>query len=71
IDLSLYFLPLVDKNMARRRLKVRHNLLKKVKRELLRLQSCAKTKILRLILQHDLDLVEAEMNSTLKIIEQL
>ncbi|MDE2010111.1 MAG: PadR family transcriptional regulator [Candidatus Omnitrophica bacterium] len=71
IDLSLYFLPLVDKNMARRRLKVRHNLLKKVKRELLRLQSCAKTKILRLILQHDLDLVEAEMNSTLKIVAQL
>ena len=71
IDLAYYFLPLVDKSMAKRRLKVRYTLLKKVKKELSILQSTAKTKILGLILQHDLDLVEAEINSTLKIIDQL
>jgi DNA-binding PadR family transcriptional regulator len=71
IDLAFYFLPLVDKAMAKRRLKVRCTLLKKVKKDLTILQSAAKTKILGLILQHDLDLVEAEINSTLKIIDQL
>jgi len=71
IDLAFYFLPLVDKNMAKRRLKVRFTLLKKVKKELTVLQSSAKTKILSLILQHDLDLVEAEISSTQKIIGQL
>ena len=44
---------------------------KKVKKELTVLQSAAKTKISSLILQHDLDLVEAEINSTQKIISQL
>jgi len=71
IDLAFYFLPLVDKTMAKRRLKVRSTLLKKVKKELTILQSAAKTKILSLILQHDLDLVEAEIGSTQKIIDQL
>jgi len=42
-----------------------------VKKELTVLQTSAKTKILSLILQHDLDLVEAELNSTQKIIDQL
>ena len=71
IDLAFYFLPLVDKSMAKRRLKVRFTLLKKVKKELTLLQSSAKTKILSLILQHDLDLVEAEISSTQKIVNQL
>jgi DNA-binding PadR family transcriptional regulator len=71
IDLAIYFLPLVDKAMAKRRLKARHGLLKKVKKELVFLQSSAKTKILSLILQHDLDLVEAEINSVQKIAERL
>ncbi|MBF0511712.1 MAG: PadR family transcriptional regulator [Candidatus Omnitrophica bacterium] len=71
IDLAFYFLPLVDKNMAKHRLKVRFNLLKKIKRELTILQSSQKTKILSLILQHDLDMVEAEINSASKIISQL
>ncbi len=71
IDLAFYFLPLIDKNIAKRRLKVRHSLLKKVKKELTILQSSAKTKILSLVLLHDLDLVEAEINSTQKIIDQL
>ncbi len=71
IDLAFYFLPLVDKSMAKRRLKVRFTLLKKVRKELTLLQSAAKTKILSMVLQHDLDLVEAEINSTQKIINQL
>lgn len=71
IDLALYFLPLVDKSRAKRRLKARVSLLKKVKRQLALLQSPAKTKILSLILQHDLDLVEAEIASTQKIINQI
>ena len=71
IDLAFYFLPLVDKNMAKRRLKVRFTLLKRIRKELTLLQPSAKTKILSLILQHDLDLIEAEINSTQKIINQL
>jgi len=71
IDLAFYFLPLVDKAMAKRRLKVRSTLLKKINKELSLLQTTAKTKILSLILQHDLDLVEAEIRSTQKIIDQI
>jgi len=71
IDLAFYFLPLVDKNMAKSRLKVRCTLLKKVKKQLTLLQANAKTKFSSLILQHDLDLVDAEINSTLKIISQI
>lgn len=71
IDLAFYFLPLVDKSMAKRRLKARFTLLKKVRKELTLLQSAAKTKILSLILQHDLALVEAEINSTQKIVSEL
>ena len=71
IDLVFYFLPLVDKSIAKRWLKVRFTLFKKVKKELTLLQSAAKTKILGIILQHDLDLVEAEITSTQKIINQL
>jgi DNA-binding PadR family transcriptional regulator len=71
IDLALYFLPLVDKTKARRRLKARVGLLKKLKKQLAFLQSPPKHKILSLIVQHDLDLIEAEINSTQKIIHQL
>jgi len=71
IDLAFYFLPLVDRTMAQHRLKVRVTLLKKVLKQLTLLQSAAKTSMLSLILQHDLDLVEAEINSTQKIISQL
>ncbi len=71
IDLAFYFLPLTDKNMAKRRLKGRISLLKKVGKELGDLRRASKTKILSLILQHDLDLIEAEINSTLKIVDQI
>ena len=71
IDLALYFLPLVDKSMAKRRLEARITFLKRIKKELALLQTAAKTKILSIILQHDLDMVEAEIVSTQKIINQL
>ena len=73
MDLSLYFLPLADKTMAKRRLKVRLNLLKKIVREiaLLKEKALNKSKSAFLILQHDLDLVEAEVRSTEKLIQQL
>ncbi|MBF0504962.1 MAG: PadR family transcriptional regulator [Candidatus Omnitrophica bacterium] len=71
IDLAFYFLPLVGRDMAKRRLKARCVFLKKIRQELALLQSAAKTKTLSLILQHDLDLVDAEINSIQKIISQL
>jgi len=71
IDLAFYFLPLVGPDMAKRRLKARFILLRKLRKQLALLQSMAKNKTLSLILQHDLDLVDAEINSTQKIITQL
>ncbi len=73
MDLSLYFLHLTDKANAKRRLKARYALLKRVARELTNLKekSLPKSKPAFLILQHDLDLVEAEIASTDKLIHQL
>ena len=73
MNLSLYFIHLVDKKMAIRRLKARLSLLKRVSRELLVLKSKSleRSKSAFLILQHDLDLVQAEVFSTEKLITQL
>ena len=73
MNLSLYFLPLTDKSMAKRRLKARIALLRKVARELavLKEKSLQKSKPAHLILQHDLDLVEAEIASTDRLMHQL
>lgn len=73
MDLSLYFLPLADKAQAKRRLKVRLSLLKKIAREIavLKDKTAHKSKSAFLILQHDLDLVEAEIASTFKLIQHL
>ncbi len=71
IDLSYYFLPLVDKVAAKHRLRARFALLRKIRKELSTLQQAAKTKNLALILQHDLDLVDAEILSTQKVISQI
>ena len=73
MDLSLYFLHLADKNMAKRRLKTRLALLRRISRELavLKEKSKVKSKSSYFILQHDLDLVEAEIASTDKLIQQL
>ena len=73
MDLSLYFLPLVDKDMAKRRLRARITLLRKISRQLaqLREKSPQKSESIRLILQHDLDLVDAEIASTDRLIQRL
>ncbi len=73
MDLSLYFLPLVDKDMAKRRLKARITLLKKISRQLaqLREKSPQKSESILLILAHDLDLVDAEIASTDNLIQHL
>ena len=72
MDLSLYFLPLVDQNLAKKRLKTRVAILKKIRKDLLALKSnLSRTKPLALILDHDIDLVEAEIASTEKVIAQL
>ena len=71
IDLSLYFLAYIDKAMARRRLKARIGLLKKIRKQLSILNDQAQktSKNLSLILQHDLDMVDAEIQSFQRIID--
>ena len=73
MDLSLYFLPLVDKGQARRRLKARITLLKRISRDLVQLKEkpSQKPQSLQLIVQHNLDLVEAEIVSTERLIQNL
>ncbi len=71
IDLSYYFLSLVDKSAAKRRLSARCVLLKKIRKELAVLQKSSKSKSLALILQHDLNLVDAEIFSTQEVIQQI
>jgi DNA-binding PadR family transcriptional regulator len=72
MDLSLYFLPLIDQSLAKKRLKTRLAVLKKIRRNLLTLQNASsQSKPLELILSHDLNLVDAEIVSTERIITQL
>lgn len=73
MDLSLYFLPLADKTMVKRRLRARLALLKRVSRDLavLKEKSAKNSRSAFLILQHDLDLVDAEIASTERLISQL
>ena len=65
IDLSLYFLHYVDKKMAKRQLRGRVLFLKRIRRELSDLKNnpASKHKHLHIILDHDLDLVDAEIKS--------
>lgn len=65
IDLSLYFIPYVDRAMAKRQLRGRVLFLKRILRNLQNLKknlSPAK-KHLHVILDHNMDLVEAEIKS--------
>jgi len=73
LDLSLYFLPYVDKKIARRRLKARVIFLGRIQRDLEALRrSVKKTKPhLQIIFSHDLDLVAAEIKSINKLIDIL
>ena len=73
IDLSLYFLQYVDKTIAKRQLRGRLIFLNRIRRELAALKKNVKTgqKHLQIILDHDFDLVEAEINSISKLTEIL
>ncbi len=73
IDLSLYFLPYVQKASAKRRLKARLGLLSRICRDLIPIKD--KAKLMGsphyMILQHNFLLVQAEIASLKEIIEQL
>jgi len=65
----LYFLQYVEKKIAKRQLRGRVIFLNRIKRQLEELQKEGKAskKHLQIILDHDLDLVKAEINSILKL----
>ena len=73
IDLSLYFLQYVDKDIIKRQLRGRVMFLKRIKRQLDTLRKDFKTpkKHLYIILDHDLDLVEAEIKSIARLVDIL
>ncbi len=74
IDLSLYFLPYVDKNIAHRRLRGRIIFLKRIKRSLEEFKERIKkdnASHLHIILEHDNDLVTAEIKSITRLMEAL
>ncbi len=73
IDLSLYFIQYVDKKLVKRQLRGRVMFLKRIHRDLEKLKSNLKTtqKHLQIILEHDLDLVAAEIKSIAKLTEVL
>ena len=73
LDLSLYFLQYADRKIVRRKLKGRGIFLRRIRRDLEELKKKAPPtrKYLHIILQHDLDLVEAEIKSTATLIDTL
>ena len=73
IDLSLYFLRYVDNDVAKRRLTARVQLLKKIRKDLASLieKSRETAKGIPIILRHDLDLVDAEIQSITHLISRL
>lgn len=73
IDLSLYFLQYVDKKIAKRQLRGRVLFLRRIKRDLLEIKKTTEIdkKHLRIIFDHDLDLVEAEIKSISKLMDNL
>ena len=73
IDLSLYFMQYVDKRLAKRRLRARVIFLKRIQRELENLKKNVKetSSHQRIILEHELDMVSAEVKSISRLIETL
>ncbi|HQP10595.1 MAG TPA: PadR family transcriptional regulator [Candidatus Omnitrophota bacterium] len=73
IDLSLYFLQYVDRTIAKRQLRGRVLFLRRIKRELAAVKKTIRASQghLHVILEHDLDLVEAEISSIGKLIKVL
>lgn len=74
IDLSLFFLPYVDKKIAHKKLRGRVIFLRRIRRDLEKLLSKnipSLSQHLKIILEHDLDLVEAEIKSLSRLISTL
>ena len=74
IDLSLYFLPYVDQKIAHKKLRGRVIFLKRIKRDLIVLHQKHAPNLeqhLSIILEHDLDLVEAEIKSLTRLLDML
>ncbi len=73
IDLSLYFLNYVDRTIARRQLRGRMLFLKKIISEIqgVRSETDPTKKHLHIILEHNLDLVSAEIKSVQKLMDVL
>ena len=71
VDLALYFIPYVDKKIAKRRLRARVIFLNRIKRDLEALKIKTTAKHLLIILEHELDLVSAEIKSISRLIDTL
>lgn len=73
IDLALYFLQYVDKKIAKRQLRGRVLFLRRIRRELQSIRKSMKKGRghLEVILDHDLDLVDAEIKSIGRLIDVL
>ncbi|MDP2940344.1 MAG: PadR family transcriptional regulator [Candidatus Omnitrophota bacterium] len=73
IDLSLYFLPYAKPQIAKRRFRARVLFLRRIKRELAALKKNLKPEIkhLGVILEHNIDLVQAEIKSISRLIKAI
>lgn len=71
LDLSLYFIQYVDKIIAKRQLRGRVRYLKQIKKNIsnLKLKLKSAQKHLYIIMDHDLDLVEAEIKSLDRLVK--
>jgi len=74
IDLALYFLQYVEPKIAKKKLKGRIIFLRRIRRNLdnwLAKHAVGQPKHLRIIIEHDLDLVNAEIKSNTSLLESL
>ena len=74
IDLALYFLQYVDAKIAKKKLKGRIIFLRRIGRNLeswLAKDTTNEPEHLRIIIEHDLDLVKAEIKSNTRLLESL
>lgn len=74
IDLAVYFMPHIEKNIARRKLKARLRFLQRIQQQLKKWTQKDFTVAnhhLQIILEHDLDLVDAEIHSLNRLIHAL
>ena len=71
VDMALYFLKYVDKSIAKRRLRARVIFLNRIKRDLEGLKAKTTAKHLLIILEHEFDLVSAEIKSISRLVDTL